>query len=170
MELVVGILIVVIIALGVLLVRQSNRPKSAQAGAQNFDQAALVDAVRTVVDAQVSKATQQALENVNQQIDRTYQARSQTLTSETKNLLDPVATQIIELRNAVTSLQSSYTNTVGFTEAIGKQIDSLNQTTSALQSALKSTSARGQRLERPRAGRCSARRVPTASRCGRRRA
>ena len=143
MELVVGILIVVVVALGMLLVRQSNRPKSIQVGGQNFDQAALVDAVRTVVDAQVSKATQQALENVNQQIDRTYQARSQTLTSETKNLLDPVATQMAELRNAVTSLQSSYTNTVGFTEAIGKQIDSLNQTTSALQSALKSTSARG---------------------------
>ena len=48
-----------------------------------------------------------------------------------------------ELRNAVTALQSNYTNTVGVTQTISKQIESLNQTTSALQSALKSSSARG---------------------------
>ena len=143
MEPIIGSLVFIVLALLVVLVRQTTGSGSSPASPQNFDQAALVDAVRTVVDAQVSKVTQQALENVNQQIDRTYAARSQTLTSETKNLLDPVTTQMTELRNAVTSLQSSYTNTVGFTEAIGKQIDSLNQTTSALQSALKSTSARG---------------------------
>jgi DNA recombination protein RmuC len=123
--------------------RQGNKSTLPPINPQNFDQAALVDAVRTAVDAQVGKATQQALENVNSQIDRTYQARTQTLTTETKSLLDPVAIQMNELRNAVTALQSNYTNTVGVTQTISKQIDSLNQTTSALQSALKSSSARG---------------------------
>ncbi|MFM9122753.1 MAG: DNA recombination protein RmuC, partial [Actinomycetota bacterium] len=84
-----------------------------------------------------------ALENVNEQIDRTYQARSQTLKTETKNLLDPMASQMNELRNVVASLQSNYSSTVGVTETISKQIDSLNQTTSELQTALKSSSARG---------------------------
>ncbi|MEY3413143.1 MAG: hypothetical protein RJA79_18 [Actinomycetota bacterium] len=142
MEIIVGLLVVVIISLGLLLFRQ-NSFGSYSSTPQNFDQTALIDAVKTAVDAQVGKATQQALENVNSQIDRTYKARTQTLATETKSLLDPVATQMNELRNAVTSLQSNYTNTVGVTETISKQIDTLNQTTSALQSALKSTSARG---------------------------
>ncbi|MFM9002255.1 MAG: DNA recombination protein RmuC [Acidimicrobiaceae bacterium] len=142
MEIIVGLLVVVVVSLGVLLFRQ-NGASNISVAPQNFDQTALIDAVKTAVDAQVGKATQQALENVNSQIDRTYQARTQTLATETKSLLDPVATQMNELRNAVTSLQSNYTNTVGVTETISKQIDTLNQTTSALQSALKSTSARG---------------------------
>ena len=142
MEIIVGLLVVVIVSLGLLLFRQNSVGNNLSTP-QNFDQTALIDAVKTAVDAQVGKATQQALENVNSQIDRTYQARTQTLATETKSLLDPVATQMNELRNAVTSLQSNYTNTVGVTETISKQIDTLNQTTSALQSALKSTSARG---------------------------
>lgn len=142
MEIIVGLLVVVIISLGLLLFRQNSVGNNSSTP-QNFDQTALIDAVKTAVDAQVGKATQQALENVNSQIDRTYQARTQTLATETKSLLDPVATQMNELRNAVTSLQSNYTNSVGVTETISKQIDTLNQTTSALQSALKSTSARG---------------------------
>ena len=143
MELIIGLLVVVVLVLAVMVMRQTNKSTLLPTNPQIFDQAALVDAVRTAVDAQVGKATQQALENVNSQIDRTYQARTQTLTTETKSLLDPVATQMNELRNAVTALQSNYTNTVGVTETISKQIDSLNQTTSALQSALKSSSARG---------------------------
>ena len=143
MELIIGLLVFVVLILAVMVMRQTNKSTSPPINPQNFDQAALVDAVRTAVDAQVGKATQQALENVNSQIDRTYQARTQTLTTETKSLLDPVATQMNELRNAVTALQSNYTNTVGVTQTISKQIDSLNQTTSALQSALKSSSARG---------------------------
>ena len=143
MELIIGLLVVVVLVLAVMVTRQANKSTLPPTSPLNFDQAALVDAVRTAVDAQVGKATQQALENVNSQIDRTYQARTQTLTSETKSLLDPVATQMNELRNAVTALQSNYTNTVGVTQTISKQIESLNQTTSALQSALKSSSARG---------------------------
>ena len=143
MELIIGLLVVVVLVLAVMVTRQANKSTLPPTSPQNFDQAALVDAVRTAVDAQVGKATQQALENVNSQIDRTYQARTQTLTSETKSLLDPVATQMNELRNAVTALQSNYTNTVGVTQTISKQIESLTQTTSALQSALKSSSARG---------------------------
>jgi len=142
MEIIIGLLVVVVVSLGVLLFRQ-NGGANISVGPQNFDRTALIDAVKNAVDAQVGKATQQALENVNSQIDRTYQARTQTLATETKSLLDPVATQMTELRNAVTSLQSNYTNTVGVTETISKQIDTLNQTTTALQSALKSTSARG---------------------------
>ena len=142
MEIIVGLLVVVVLCLGFIVIRQ-NVGASSTVVQQNFDQTALIDAVKTAVDAQVGKATQQALESVNSQIDRTYVARTQTLASETKSLLDPVAVQMNELRQAVTSLQSNYTTTVGVTETISKQIDTLNQTTSALQSALKSTSARG---------------------------
>jgi len=141
MEILIGLLIAVVLALVVLLTRKNSG--TAVVAPANFDQTALIDAVRTAVDDRVGKATQLALENVNEQIDRTYQARSQTLKTETKNLLDPMASQMNELRNVVASLQSNYSSTIGVTETISKQIESLNQTTSALQSALKSSSARG---------------------------
>jgi len=141
MEILIGLLIAVVLALVVLLARKNSG--TAVVAPANFDQTALIDAVRTAVDDRVGKATQLALENVNEQIDRTYQARSQTLKTETKNLLDPMASQMNELRNVVASLQSNYSSTIGVTETISKQIESLNQTTSALQSALKSSSARG---------------------------
>ncbi|MHB1090944.1 MAG: DNA recombination protein RmuC [Ilumatobacteraceae bacterium] len=143
-ELLVGLLIVCVIAVGVLLVRrQTGVPATLVPGAPVVDQMALVDAVRTAVDAQIRQVTQEALSNANDQVDRLYQARSQTLTSDTKTLLDPVATQLQELRSAVTSLQSSYDENKGLSNIISTQISQLTDTTAALHGALKSSSARG---------------------------
>ncbi len=143
-EILVGLLIVCVIALGVLLFRrQAGVPPTMVPSAPVSDQMALVDAVRTAVDAQIRQVTQEALNNVNNQVDRLYQARSQTLTSDTKSLLDPVATQIQELRGAVTSLQSSYDENKGLSNIISTQITQLTDTTAALHGALKSSSARG---------------------------
>lgn len=143
-ELLVGLLVVCIIAVGVLLVRrQTGVPTTLVPGAPVVDQMALVDAVRTAVDSQIRQVTQEALSNANDQVDRLYQARSQTLTSDTKTLLDPVATQLQELRSAVTSLQSSYDENKGLSNIISTQISQLTDTTAALHGALKSSSARG---------------------------
>lgn len=143
-ELLVGLLIVCVVAVGVLLVRRpTGVPAVTMQGAPPVDQIALVDAVRTAVDAQIRQVTQEALSNANDQVDRLYQARSQTLTSDTKTLLDPVATQLHELRSAVTSLQSSYDENKGLSNIISTQISQLTDTTAALHGALKSSSARG---------------------------
>ena len=143
-EILVGLLIVCVIAVGVLIFRRQGQVPLAMApGVPVVDQVALVDAVRTAVDAQIRQVTQEALNNVNNQVDRLYQARSQTLTSDTKSLLDPVATQLQELRGAVTSLQSSYDENKGLSNIISTQISQLTDTTAALHGALKSSSARG---------------------------
>jgi DNA recombination protein RmuC len=143
-EILVGLLIVCVIAISVLLLRRrTGIPNSVAPGVPVVDQMALVDAVRTAVDAQIRQVTQEALNNVNNQVDRLYQARSQTLTSDTKTLLDPVATQLQELRGAVTSLQSSYDENKGLSNIISTQISQLTDTTAALHGALKSSSARG---------------------------
>ncbi|MEK7292949.1 MAG: DNA recombination protein RmuC [Actinomycetota bacterium] len=143
-ELLVGLLIVCVIAVGVLLVRrQTGVPVTMLPGAPAIDQIALVDAVRTAVDSQIRQVAQEALSNANDQVDRLYQARSQTLTSDTKTLLDPVASQLQELRSAVTSLQSSYDENKGLSGIISTQISQLTDTTAALHGALKSSSARG---------------------------
>ena len=60
MEILIGLLVVVVISLGVLLFRQ-NGSGNLSATPQKFDQTALIDAVKTAVDAQVCKATKQAL-------------------------------------------------------------------------------------------------------------
>ncbi len=143
-EVLVGVLIVCVISVGALLVRrQAKAPIPLTPGVSATDQVALVDAVRTAIDAQIRQVTQDALNNVNNQVDRLYQARSQTLTSDTKSLLDPVASQLQELRGAVTSLQSSYDENKGLSNAISTQISLLTDTTAALHGALKSSSARG---------------------------
>ena len=151
MEILLGVLIVCVIAVGVILSRRQQfgqtNGQSGQVGAAPsgpvFDQVALVEAVRTAVDSQVRQVTQETLNNANAQIDRLYTARSQTMTSDAKTLLDPVAAQLNELRSAVTSLQSSYDTNIGLSGAISTQIDQLNATTAALHGALKSSSARG---------------------------
>lgn len=143
-ELLVGLLIVCVVAVGVLLVRrQAGAPATTVPSPSAVDQIALVDAVRTAVDSQIRQVTQEALSNANDHVDRLYQARSQTLTSDTKILLDPVATQLQELRSAVTSLQSSYDENKGLSNTISTQISQLTDTTAALHGALKSSSARG---------------------------
>ncbi len=151
MEILLGLLIVCVIAVGVILSRRQQfgqtNGQPAQVGVAQpgpvFDQVALVEAVRTAVDSQVRQVTQEALNNANAQVDRLYTARSQTMTSDAKTLLDPVAAQLIELRGAVTSLQTSYDKNIGLSGAISTQIEQLNTTTSALHGALKSSSARG---------------------------
>lgn len=143
-EVLVGVLIICVIAVGVLLVRRQAKSQiPLTLGVAPTDQVALVDAVRTAIDAQIRQVTQDALNNVNNQVDRLYQARSQTLTSDTKSLLDPVASQLQELRGAVTSLQSSYDENKGQSSMISRQISQLTDTTAALHGALKSSSARG---------------------------
>ncbi|MFA5775880.1 MAG: DNA recombination protein RmuC [Ilumatobacteraceae bacterium] len=144
MEILVGALIVCVVAVGILILRrQVKAPITATTAVAPVDQASLVDAVRTAIDAQIRQVTQDALNNVNNQVDRLYQARAQTLTGETKTLLDPVASQLKELRGAVTSLQSSYDENKGLSSIISTQISQLTDTTAALQGALKSSSARG---------------------------
>ncbi|MEO5974285.1 MAG: DNA recombination protein RmuC [Ilumatobacteraceae bacterium] len=144
MEVLLGVLVICVIAVGVLLIqRRAEPPITLNPSGAAVDQVALVDAVRTAIDAQIRQVTQDALNNVNNQVDRLYQARSQTLTSDTKSLLDPVAAQLQELRGAVTSLQSSYDENKGLSNIISTQISQLTDTTAALHGALKSSSARG---------------------------
>lgn len=143
-ELLIGLLIVCVVAVGVLIVRrQYGSPGAMMPSAPAVDQMALIDAVRTAVDAQIRQVAQETVSNANEQVDRLYQARSQALTSDTKTLLDPVATQLHELRSAVTSLQSSYDENKGLSNIISTQISKLTDTTAALHGALKSSSARG---------------------------
>jgi len=140
---VVGLVVVaalVLVLIGRLRTAPTPQPATA---APPLDTALLMESIRGTVDAQVRAATEQAMRAASEQMDRTYEARSRTLASETRTLLDPVATQMQELRTAVDKLQTNYSSAAGYTSALGSRLDALQQTTSALQAALKSTSARG---------------------------
>jgi len=148
MVIVAGLVVIVGLAVaGGVLMAQRREPVAPAAPNLTIDTAVITGAVRDVVrdsvDAQVRTATEAGMQSLHAQIDRTYQARTQSLTTETKSLLEPVASQMSELRAAVGNLQNSYTNAAGYTTALGERLDALATTTSALQAALKSTSARG---------------------------
>lgn len=145
MDVAIVVALVVLAALvAVLIGRMRGAPAAPPpTAAPPIDTGLLVESIRSTVDAQVRAATEQAMRAASEQMDRTYEARSRALSSEARTLLDPVATQMQELRTAVASLQTSYSSAAGYTTALGSRLDALQQTTAALQAALKSTSARG---------------------------
>ena len=145
MDVLIVVGLVVVAGLVVVLIgRMRAVPVQTPApAAPPIDTGLLVESIRSTVDAQVRAATEQAMRAASEQMDRTYEARSRALSSEARTILDPVAAQMQELRGAVASLQSSYSTAAGYSDALGSRLDALQQTTSALQAALKSTSARG---------------------------
>ena len=147
------ILVVVIGALAAVVgyLLSQLRHRSVNAGTPEpqvrVDTEGLVTAVKEAVDAQVSKAAQTALKANNELAGQLIDERSRTLEEQTKNLLQPVAEQMNQLKTSVGDLKSTYEKNKGSVESLNhsliEQINELSSRTSALAGALKSPSARG---------------------------
>ena len=110
------------------------------------DTEGLVTAVKEAVDAQVSKAAQEALKTNTELAGQLIDERARTLEEKTKNLLQPVTEQMSQLKASVGDLKSTYENNKGsvdrLNESLTQQINELTSRTGALAGALKSPSAR----------------------------
>lgn len=159
MELViVFLLVVLIIAIGYIAAVASRRPEATPPAAIDtnaivssvqtaIDINAIAAGVRSAVEAQMLQTATQALAANNQQ---TEQQANQTLTSQkealgqqTKILLQPFEQQIAQLTASIAALQGSYTSEKSTVEALLGQVTNLQTSTTSLQTALKSPTARG---------------------------
>jgi DNA recombination protein RmuC len=159
MELVIVFLLVVLVAaIGYVAIISSRRPEAAAPATLDtnaivssvqtaIDINAIATGVRAAVEAQMLKTATEALAANNQQ---TEQHANQTLTSQkealgqqTKILLQPFEQQIQQLTATVAALQGSYTSEKSTVEALLGQVTTLQASTTSLQTALKSPTARG---------------------------
>jgi DNA recombination protein RmuC len=159
MELVIVFLLVVLVAVvGFVGVIASRKPGATPPAAVDtnaivssvqtaIDINAIAAGVRSAVEAQMLQTATQALAANNQQ---TEQHANQTLTSQkealgqqTKILLQPFEQQIAQLTASVAALQGSYTSEKSTVEALLGQVTNLQASTTSLQTALKSPTARG---------------------------
>ena len=159
MELVIVFLLVVLVAaVGFVGVIASRKPDATPPAAVDtnaivtsvqtaIDINAIAAGVRSAVEAQMLQTATQALAANNQQ---TEQHANQTLTSQkealgqqTKILLQPFEQQIAQLTASVAALQGSYTSEKSTVEALLGQVTNLQASTTSLQTALKSPTARG---------------------------
>ena len=145
----ISAVVVLAVALGYLAnqLRQRTADSSSVEPGSRIDAEGLVTAVKEAVDAQVSKAAQEALKNNTELAGQLIDERARTLEEQTKNLLQPVTEQMGQLKASVGDLKSTYENNKGsvdrLNESLTQQINELNARTGALAGALKSPSARG---------------------------
>ncbi|MDE0872448.1 MAG: DNA recombination protein RmuC [Acidimicrobiales bacterium] len=145
----ISAVVVLAVALGYLAnqLRQRTADISSVEPGSRIDAEGLVTAVKEAVDAQVSKAAQEALKNNTELAGQLMDERARTLEEQTKNLLQPVTEQMGQLKASVGDLKSTYENNKGsvdrLNESLTQQINELNARTGALAGALKSPSARG---------------------------
>lgn len=145
----ISAVVVLAVALGYLAnqLRQRTADISSVEPGSRIDAEGLVTAVKEAVDAQVSKAAQEALKNNTELAGQLIDERARTLEEQTKNLLQPVTEQMGQLKASVGDLKSTYENNKGsvdrLNESLTQQINELNARTGALAGALKSPSARG---------------------------
>ena len=145
----ISAVVVLAVALGYLAnqLRQRTADIPSVEPGSRIDAEGLVTAVKEAVDAQVSKAAQEALKNNTELAGQLMDERARTLEEQTKNLLQPVTEQMGQLKASVGDLKSTYENNKGsvdrLNESLTQQINELNARTGALAGALKSPSARG---------------------------
>ena len=108
---------------------------------------AISTSVQGAVAAQMLKTAQEALVannlQANQQATQTLSGQTAALDAQAKILLQPFETQIAQLTASVTALQGSYTSEKSTVDALLTQVNNLQTSTTTLQTALKSPTARG---------------------------
>ena len=112
-----------------------------------IDVNAISTGVKGAVAEQMLTTAQQALTANNaqasQQAKSTLDTQRETMTAETKALLNPFEEQIKQLQKQVGDLQTAYSTEQGSINKLAAQMVGLQDTTTSLRNALKSPTARG---------------------------
>jgi DNA recombination protein RmuC len=160
MQIAIFVLLVILIAAVVYFGLQASANKSEIALPAPLDTDAIARTVQTAINleaistsvqgavaAQMLKTAQEALVannlQANQQATQTLSGQTAALDAQAKILLQPFETQIAQLTASVTALQGSYTSEKSTVDALLTQVNNLQTSTTTLQTALKSPTARG---------------------------
>ena len=140
---VVGILVAV--AAFVLMTRfqKSEASSPDQYAADGIDPTVLTELLKNVITAEVTTATQTAMHQTNEGTQQFFKANAETLTEQTKNLFNPMQTELAGLKEVVEKLQSAHSATSGQVINLNQQLTDLNSSTNRMVSALQSPVSRG---------------------------
>ena len=117
----VGILAAVV---AFMLMTQMQKNKTVDADTDinsisSLDPAALA-LMKSVINAEVTTAAQAAMQQTNEGTQQFFKANTETLTEQTKNLLNPMETELTNLKEVIAKLQTAHNSTSG-------QVNNLNQ-------------------------------------------
>jgi len=141
-------LIAVFVAVGAMVwaARRTPRPPTDLADAEP-DSSGLAQQVAVALDAQMRKVATQALTDNNEQFLTLATERFNTVTEQTKGLLQPVTSQMKQLGETVAELRKAHDAEKGAVDQMvtqmGTQINQLNNSTVSLAEALRSPTYRG---------------------------
>ena len=138
----VGILIAVV---SFMLMTQLQKNKTVDAdinSISSLDPSAL-ELIKSVINAEVTTAAQAAMQQTNEGTQQFFKANTETLTEQTKNLLNPMETELTNLKEVIAKLQTAHNSTSGQVNNLNQQLTDLNSSTSRMVGALQSPVSRG---------------------------
>ncbi len=103
----------------------------------------VLELIKNVINAEVTTAAQSAMQQTNEGTQQFFKANTETLTEQTKNLLNPMETELASLKEVITNLQTAHTSTSGQVNNLNQQLTDLNSSTNRMVGALQSPVSRG---------------------------
>ena len=124
-------------------IRKTGSTDTSPDHGESLDPAVLTELLKNVITAEVATATQTAMNQTNEGTQQFFKANTQTLTEQTKNLLNPMQTELASLKEVVGKLQTAYSAESGKVQNLNQQLTDLNSSTNRMVSALQSPVSRG---------------------------
>ena len=140
---VVGLLVAVAAFAAMTQVRKNQKSNVLQEVGDGLDPTMLTELLKNVITSEVTTATQTAMHQTNEGTQQFFKANAETLTEQTKNLLNPMQTELSGLKDVVEKLQTAHSSTSGQVNNLNQQLTDLNSSTNRMVSALQSPVSRG---------------------------
>ncbi len=140
---VVGLLAAVVAFATMTQVRKNKAQNGNLETVDGLDPAMLTELLKNVITAEVTTATQTAMHQTNEGTQQFFKANAETLTEQTKNLLNPMQTELAGLKEVVSKLQTAHSATSGQVNNLNQQLTDLNSSTNRMVGALQSPVSRG---------------------------
>jgi DNA recombination protein RmuC len=138
----VGILAAVVVFMLMTQMQKNKRVDTEINSISSLDPSAL-ELIKSVINAEVTTAAQAAMQQTNEGTQQFFKANTETLTEQTKNLLNPMETELTNLKEVIAKLQTAHNSTSGQVNNLNQQLTDLNSSTSRMVGALQSPVSRG---------------------------
>ena len=138
----VGILAAVV-AFMLMTQMQKNKTVDTEINSISSLDPSSLELIKSVINAEVTTAAQAAMQQTNEGTQQFFKANTETLTEQTKNLLNPMETELTNLKEVIAKLQTAHNSTSGQVNNLNQQLTDLNSSTSRMVGALQSPVSRG---------------------------
>lgn len=142
--------VLLLLAIGTIIFLLFNRKRNENSQAINSSpehlekiQTDLIQKLQLVIQAEVPKATGEAIKNANDSSTALFEQQKQTLDGQIKNLLTPTKNDLKNLQKEIEKLEKSYQNHSGNTKSLENEIERMRQSTSKFGELMSDSKSRG---------------------------